>query len=1109
MADVALAEVVQEIRRLATSPQGKERTDQDLLGAFLARRDQRAFAALVDRHGPLVLRVCRQVLGHQQDAEDAFQATFLVLARRAGSIRKRKALAAWLHGVAQHIAMQAKRSAARRRAHEARVATPAAPSGPEDGWRETQAVLHDEIERLPAIYRTPFVLCFLEGHGRADVARQLGVKEGTVWSRLATARQRLRTRLARRGIQLGAVLAAGQLAQAGGPTVVPASLAAATVLAAGAWAVRADLTVVSPAVAALVHTSLKSMTLLKTRIGLALCFLAMLIGAGTGALVASAPTARPAIDRPTPGELPGKCISGAQKDNKERSDRYGDPLPADAFARLGTLRFRQATAVYITQFSPDGKNLLLGGRTLALWDTATGRKIRDFPVRPIRAALSPDGKTIAVAEIGTSLWDVATGERLTTLDKNFPASLAFLDGTLLAVGGEQGVTLWDLATGKKIRHLSHGAMVRTVVFPSGGKTMASAGEDGTVRIWDLASGKELRRWETTREMGHQLAASSTSPWLALAEENLLRLLHAGNGKEVRLLGPNPYQRGCVAFSPDGKMLASAHDIGTFYLWDPSTGKEIRRWTAAVGMFHSLAFTPDGKTLVSSSRDGVGVRWWDVATGNEIQKPWIGHPGWVKAMGFSRGGQELYSLDPDGGFLSWKLADATHQRQLQLPAGMGAMFSPDGKTILSLDWDGKEGGDYSMALRDTATGKNLRSLGKVPYANLAAFSPDGKSLALAEADDGNLSVSVWDVETGKQRHRFTRPGTRLYFCLAFSPDGKKVAAGSWDAARPNFRLWDLQAGKEIPSCNPDHWVNSITFSADGTLVALGSGGDDKQCVSVWKLATATEIQRFAVPGSEAVSAFSPSGRFLATGSSSMHMVNSRGAEEKIVRVWEIATGKQVASFEGHHGAITALSYAPDGKSLASGSVDSTILVWDLVGRLHQPKDAKPPTADQLEALWNKLHDADPARAFRAIGDLVVAGDEAVAYLKKQLSPAPIPDAALAKRATQLVADLDSDKFAVRQKAMVELDKMGDPATGALRKALAAPLSLEARRRIEQILSGLDGKQGALHLRKSRALEALELIATPAARDLLQVLAAGDPGARLTQEASEAKRRLERR
>src|SRR5262249_25703314 len=153
MAEAVLAGVVHRVLRLVAN----ERSDQELLRQFQRGRDQTAFAILVDRHGPRVLRVCRHVLGHEQDAEDAFQATFLVLATRAGSIRKRDALAAWLHGVAHRISMRAKRSAARRRAHEARMPPPPR-QGNGGSWREVEAALDDEIQRLPDKYRTPFIL---------------------------------------------------------------------------------------------------------------------------------------------------------------------------------------------------------------------------------------------------------------------------------------------------------------------------------------------------------------------------------------------------------------------------------------------------------------------------------------------------------------------------------------------------------------------------------------------------------------------------------------------------------------------------------------------------------------------------------------------------------------------------------------------------------------------------------------------------------------------------------------------------------------------------------------------------------------------------------------
>jgi RNA polymerase sigma factor (sigma-70 family) len=201
--------------------------DRQLLDDFVERQDQAAFATLVARHGPMVLRVCRRVLGHAQDAEDAFQATFLVLARNSRSIRKPEALADWLHGVAHRIAMKAQRSQARRRNHEARSARPQATTSPT--WDDVQVVLDEEIRRLSEPLRAAFVLCVFEGKTGLCAAQELGIREGTLSSRLTRARQHLRQRLIRRGIELSAVMAALSVMEAATEASVPGTLAHATV----------------------------------------------------------------------------------------------------------------------------------------------------------------------------------------------------------------------------------------------------------------------------------------------------------------------------------------------------------------------------------------------------------------------------------------------------------------------------------------------------------------------------------------------------------------------------------------------------------------------------------------------------------------------------------------------------------------------------------------------------------------------------------------------------------------------------------------------------------------------------------------------------------------
>ncbi|HJT77282.1 MAG TPA: RNA polymerase sigma factor, partial [Gemmataceae bacterium] len=222
MATAQPVALLRHLRKLAAGPGAPQWTDRELLDDFAARRDEAAFAALVSRHGPMVLRVCRRVLGNAHDAEDAFQATFLVLAQHSGSIRKRDAVGGWLYGVAYRIAMKAKRSTARRRHHEARVTPPPPQAAASPTWDEVQAVLDDEVQRLPPALRQAFVLCVLEGKTGAEAAAELGCKEGAVKTRIHRARRSLQRRLARRGVELSALLAALSLAEGAGRAALPA-----------------------------------------------------------------------------------------------------------------------------------------------------------------------------------------------------------------------------------------------------------------------------------------------------------------------------------------------------------------------------------------------------------------------------------------------------------------------------------------------------------------------------------------------------------------------------------------------------------------------------------------------------------------------------------------------------------------------------------------------------------------------------------------------------------------------------------------------------------------------------------------------------------------------
>jgi RNA polymerase sigma factor (sigma-70 family) len=376
-------------------------SDGQLLERFAAGRDggAAAFEALVARHGPMVWGVCRAVLGDPHDADDAFQATFLILVRRAGSIRNHDAFGPWLHAVAHRVAVRARAVAARRRAREHSSAAlerwPAVCQGDPD----LCATLHEEIDRLPERYRVTIVLCDLEGCTHAEAARQLRWPIGTVSGRLSRARGLLRSRIARRGLTGPAgVLAAAEVPQ-GAHTAVPPALIDATLRAAAAAASPSGM---------LVRGILRAILLGKAKAAAAV----LLAGGVVAACVGPIARPGPAKSQPRPREAPvPKSVSRAPAGLRQR---------IIALEAQVTLRGR-ADEVTSRAFAPDGKTLATGSRdtTVKLWDVATGQvksTLTGHSAPILSLMFTPDGSALASASPGQlKLWDVATGREMASL----------------------------------------------------------------------------------------------------------------------------------------------------------------------------------------------------------------------------------------------------------------------------------------------------------------------------------------------------------------------------------------------------------------------------------------------------------------------------------------------------------------------------------------------------------------------------------------------------------------------------------------------------------------------------------------------------------------------
>jgi RNA polymerase sigma factor (sigma-70 family) len=1079
MATTSLAPVLRHIRQLADA--GSSLPDGELLERYVARRDEAAFAALVRRHGPMVLGVGRRLLHDRDTAEDVFQATFLVLARNARRLDRRGSLGGWLYTVAYRLALKAKADMRRQRRHDtAAPRVPATDPLAELSARELCGLLDEELQRLPEKYRQPLLLCCVEGKARDEAARQLGWTPDQVKAGLERGRARLKRRLARRGVALSAALLAATVSQ-GAP--VSAALLKATALLAFRPA--------SSPVNALANALGRCALMVRVQV-VALVLLTASLG-GLGIAFSGQ------ADEPLPQATETKAEEPRAKGQEPRTDAHGDPLPPGAIARLGTVRMRHGYWTYDAAFSPDGKILASGGagRGVCLWDATTGKEVRHFLPKwsqhVYSVAFSPDGTLLAGGAGGAIyLWDVATGtEKFQIENKGGRHSVAFSpDGKLLASGSNDSVQFWDITTGQELAKLSgHENGISALAFAPDGKFLATASPDKTIRVWDVASRAERHRFAGSGE--YFVAVTITPDGKLLAARGADEKVHLWDpitGKEVRGLEDQRGWGRCLAFSPDGALLATGGADGVVRMWDPATGKMLRKWQGRAHHVNTLAFSRDGKRLVTTGVWQSGPRVWDAATGNELLA-FPGHTEPVDWLTFTPDGNALLSWGRFEALLRWDLTTGQVAKRFTPTTDEVAAVSvaPDGKMLATL---GRVSG--SVRLWDCALKKEVRQLGNVgkPVGNLLPsalrFSLDGRMLA---AISEQKHVYVWDIASGKELRRFS-PG--LVHSIAFTADGKRLAAGR-GGPDSGVAIYDIERGfavwlKKTGSMNGEL---TLALSPDGKRVATSAWGGG---VHVWDIPTSKKLHTLADPEHGAYElAFSPDGRFLV----STGIENHPG-----VTVWEMATGQQVHQFSGHVTGACSVAFSPDGRRVASGGADSMIYLWDMTGHA-QSLDLK---ETDLEIRWRDLASSEAPGAVQAVWDLAFNPRQAVPFLQKKLKP---PGAIDEKQVKKLIADLDSDQFAMRSNASKELQRLGEQAEPVLRQALANDPSPEMQKRLEQLLAKLAPEKSPERLRELRAVQALEYAGTTEARQLLERLADNPGGTGLTREAKGALERLTRR
>ncbi len=506
-------------------------------------------------------------------------------------------------------------------------------------------------------------------------------------------------------------------------------------------------------------------------------------------------------------------------------------------------------------------------------------------------------------------------------------SVAFSpDGKRLASGSaDHTVKVWDAETDQETLTLEgHHGPVLSVTFSPDGKRLASAGGEppvgdaahrlthpGELKLWDAKTGQETLTLKGHTDFVNRVAFSPDGKRLASAgQDGMVKVWDAATGRETRTLKGRSGAVNCLAFSPDGKRLASA-SRDNIKVWDAGTGEETLtlRGHSPVGV-SGVAFSPDGKRLASAGFDRT-LKLWDVATGHEVLTL-KGHFGFVKSVAFSPDGKRLASAGEDGMVKEWDTA--TGQEILTLKGHTGNVwdlsFSPDGTRLAS------GGGQYDkpgeVIVWDATIGQETVTISGQQG---GVFSPDGQRLGTV---CGQGNVHLWDSATGQET--LTLGGhTGLFRSVAFSPDGRRLASGGGASA---MAMWDAATGQQTLTLEGHTGTSwKLAFSPNGTRLASAS---EDGTVNVWD--TATRQQTLNLEG-DIVGvwdlAFSPDGHRLASSGE----LDVRQQRRREVRLWNARTGQEVLRHKWNSSGVSNVAFTPDSKRLASASDDGTVTVWD--------------------------------------------------------------------------------------------------------------------------------------------------------------------------------------